>query len=348
MPSFAPASRPKILFVAPADGIPFIEQDRETLCQEFDVVFLSRADLPRQELFSRVREELKRGGYALVYVWFVEPYDTPQILWEARRAAVPSAVVVGGYETVWYPEHGYGALSSWRNRMKMHVSYRLAGLILPTSQVLYDEVARFSPSVAAKMLVVQPGIDSEYFCPASAARQELVVTVGRMTPFQWRVKGLDVFARASKLLPGVRFEILGPGTEPELRDRLLDMGGPNLEVQGEQLTSEQLRQRYREARVYAQLSMRESFGVALAEAMACGCVPVVSDAGALPEVAGGTGCVVPYGNADRAARAIEVSLKSSGVAARARVVEQYPPAARVDKLRESLGGRLGIRFEVAA
>ncbi len=41
-----------------------------------------------------------------------------------------------------------------------------------------------------------------------------------------------------------------------------------------------------------QASRHEAFGLSLAEGMLCGAVPVVTDAGALPEVVGDTGVVI--------------------------------------------------------
>jgi glycosyltransferase involved in cell wall biosynthesis len=65
------------------------------------------------------------------------------------------------------------------------------------------------------------------------------------------------------------------------------------------------------ARFYCQLSRREGFGVAVAEAMACKCVPMVSDSGALPEVVRQCGVIVPNDDPAKPARAIEelISLR---------------------------------------
>lgn len=65
---------------------------------------------------------------------------------------------------------------------------------------------------------------------------------------------------------------------------------------------------YKKAMVYAQLSYYESFGVALAEVMASGCVPVVIRKATLPEVAGECGIYVPYGNAESSAITIQELL----------------------------------------
>ncbi|MBK8499433.1 MAG: glycosyltransferase [Flavobacteriales bacterium] len=49
---------------------------------------------------------------------------------------------------------------------------------------------------------------------------------------------------------------------------------------------------YGSATYYLQLSVSEGFGNALCEAMLCGCVPIVSDTGAMPRIIGDTGVVV--------------------------------------------------------
>jgi glycosyltransferase involved in cell wall biosynthesis len=52
--------------------------------------------------------------------------------------------------------------------------------------------------------------------------------------------------------------------------------------------------------------------------MACGCVPVVTDRGALPEVVENTGIVVPYGDVDATIKAIHIALSMDGSSARER------------------------------
>lgn len=87
--------------------------------------------------------------------------------------------------------------------------------------------------------------------------------------------------------------------------------------------------------VYAQLSAYESFGMALAEAMQCGCVPVVTRRGALPEVVGDAGWYVPYGDPDATAQAIREALNAPDAASRAarhRITDRFP----LDRRRHAL------------
>jgi len=83
-------------------------------------------------------------------------------------------------------------------------------------------------------------------------------------------------------------------------------------------------------------SYHESFGVALAEAMACKCVPVVTRRAALPEVVGDCEIYVPYDDAEATAKAIGKALgeEELGKSARERVVNMFSIEERERKLTE--------------
>ena len=77
--------------------------------------------------------------------------------------------------------------------------------------------------------------------------------------------------------------------------------------------------------------------MALAEAMACGCVPVVTERGAIPEVVGDAGYYVPYGSAKATAEAIEKALCSkNGIGLRKRVEERFSLRRREEALQSLL------------
>ena len=95
---------------------------------------------------------------------------------------------------------------------------------------------------------------------------------------------------------------------------------------------------YQQARVYAQLSAHEGFGMALAEAMACECVPVVTTRGSIPEVVGDTGVYVEVEDPIAAGKAIKRVIKDSnsellGKQARQRIIDLFPISKRKNKLR---------------
>jgi glycosyltransferase involved in cell wall biosynthesis len=96
------------------------------------------------------------------------------------------------------------------------------------------------------------------------------------------------------------------------------------------------------ATVYAQLSARESFGLALAEAMAAGCVPVVTETGFMPNLVGDTGFLVEYGDAEAAVHAIRAALDcEGGVRARERVRRLYSVERRRQALLDGVAQLVG-------
>ena len=65
------------------------------------------------------------------------------------------------------------------------------------------------------------------------------------------------------------------------------------------------------ATVYVQASAHEGFGLSLAEAMACGCIPVGYNRGSIPEVIGKAGYIVPYGDLDQLYTSILKAIKDA-------------------------------------
>jgi glycosyltransferase involved in cell wall biosynthesis len=331
-----------VLVVVPARSLSFVEQDLAILSRSFGVTVLSRAELrSRRRLLPAAARLLATRRFGLVFVWFADPYDTPAILRLARWFGVPSAVVVGGYELASLPALGYGALRDRRERGRVIRALAGADALLPTSQLLAEEI-RALGDFGGRLRVIAPGIDCDFWRPAEAApapaapagRERLVVTVATIASPTWKVKGLDLFAACARHLPDARFAILGECKEPATADALRQLAGGNLEIPGHRLSAAELLAWYRRATVYAQLSRRESFGVALAEAMACECAPVAARTGALPWVLGDCGRLVAPGHAGEAVDAIGEALAAGEPcrAARLRVASRFDAGRREREL----------------
>jgi glycosyltransferase involved in cell wall biosynthesis len=71
------------------------------------------------------------------------------------------------------------------------------------------------------------------------------------------------------------------------------------------LTRDELVKRYSAAKIAVVPSLYEGFGLPAAEAMSCGVPVIASSGGALPEVVGDAGILVPPKNADALAAAIK-------------------------------------------
>jgi glycosyltransferase involved in cell wall biosynthesis len=159
----------------------------------------------------------------------------------------------------------------------------------------------------------------------------LVITVANITGLTLKKKGLDTFVKASAYLPNIRFILVGKYDNSSV-EPLKRIAGSNVIFIG-YVSDDSLVALYRKAKVYCQLSAHESFGVALAEAMACGCVPVVTRRYALPEVVGDAGFYVPHGDPKATAEAIKKALKSNkGKLARERIRTYFSLETREQKL----------------
>jgi glycosyltransferase involved in cell wall biosynthesis len=145
------------------------------------------------------------------------------------------------------------------------------------------------------------------------------------------IKRLDTFLRASVYLPDVKFILVGEISDGSINS-LKRMAGSNVKFTG-YLNHGALLPYFHKAKVYCQLSAHESFGVALAEAMSCGCVPVVTRKYSLPEIVGDTGFYVPYNDPEATADAIRKALTSNkGLKARARIEKYFSSKTREKKL----------------
>jgi glycosyltransferase involved in cell wall biosynthesis len=85
--------------------------------------------------------------------------------------------------------------------------------------------------------------------------------------------------------------------------------------------------------VYTQASRHEGFGLAVAEAMLAGCVPVVMNVTAMPEVVGDAGVLIESQEPAEVAAGIRRALDlgpAAATAARERILTSFPMNSRRD------------------
>lgn len=300
----------------------FVEQDCRILMRHFDVEPVSYRT-PYDVI--KMAKIIKASDIS--YSWFASGHSFLAVLL-SKLMGKKSVVVAGGYDVAYEPEIGYGQyVLSWQKRSYASYVLRNADLILAVSDFTRKEVlARAKPK---KVEVIYNGIDTDKFKPHDR-KDDMAMTVASGSNII-SLKGLDAFVEAAAHLPEIKFLIVGVSDHDRkiLEDRI---HSDNLELKG-RVSSDGLIALYQRAKVYCQLSYRESFGVALAEAMACGCVPVVTNRGALPEVVNGVGFFVSYGDGVAAAEAIAKALDSSkGREARELVERKFSLKKRENRL----------------
>ena len=322
----------RIFLVTPSPST-FTKRDLEALRQEYLVRetvisnYQGRNGLKRSLLISF---EILRGVLwaDLTYSWFAHNHSYLAVML-ANLLGKRTIVVIGGYEVARVPEIGYGALLDPKLAKRVNYIIQNADHILAVSEFNKREILNLCER--RHVAVVYNGIDCAQFNPGEE-KEKLVITVCQISRNNITLKGLDTFLNVAKLLPHLRFAIIGRVLDGSIEDLKRD-APPNVEFILSPSQDEILRW-YRRARVYCQLSYRESFGVALAEAMSCECVPVVTDRGALPEVVGDAGFVVPYSDTEATATAIVKALQSDGGrVARVRVEKEFSLEGRKQKIQ---------------
>ena len=167
--------------------------------------------------------------------------------------------------------------------------------------------------------LIPPGVDTDLFTPplpGAGPRERRVLYVGRVERTS-RWKGLhvlvDSLARLRTLVPDVRLEVVGDGDDVvPLQKRAAERGVADLIDWRGRIDHDALPSYYRRAgvTVLPSLTESESFGMALAEAMACGCPVVGSAVGGIPFVVrdGEDGRLVPPGDPVALADALAAML----------------------------------------
>jgi glycosyltransferase involved in cell wall biosynthesis len=247
-----------------------------------------------------------------------------------------SAIVVGGYDVIYIPEIDYGTLNSLKNCLRAKFVMEYATKILPFSN--YAKYRVLSITKKANLCVIPLACDTEKFKPIRGRKENLVITVCYVNRDNIKRKGLKTFVESAKFLPNVKFALIGAHVDDAV-NYLKKISSPNVEFTG-YVSSEELIKWYQRAKVYCQLSYEEGFGVALIEAMACGCIPVVSSkAKALRETVGECAFYVPYGDLKITSEAIKEALSAPldlGLKARERVRSLFSIKEREKKLSESM------------
>ncbi len=191
--------------------------------------------------------------------------------------------------------------------MQMRVAAALKHAIT-VSRAARDDICREYNIATEKMSVVPNGIDTQRFKPMPGIRRlrdRLIATASADTPLKGLATLLRAMARILPTRPNLQLMVVGSlKKESPIAPLLNELRlGERVRFTGPIRDDEYVRL-YAQAWAAVVPSLYEGFGLPAGEAMACG-VPVISTmAGALPEVVGDAGILVPPGDAAALAHAI--------------------------------------------
>ncbi|WP_367044836.1 DUF3492 domain-containing protein [Streptomyces sp. Je 1-332] len=260
-------------------------------------------------------------------------------------------------------------LTSFHGRLAAEV-YRQATIITPGN----THARRWQERCGAertKLRTVYPGMETSRFAEVGDREDpgdpDTLVWVGRIEPAKDLISLLHAFAEVRKEEPKARLRIVGaPAEGPEAHAYLAHCRAlaaqlfPD-EAQGAHAVGDnpvsfeeigapgtpELADAYAAGSVVVLSSVVEGFPISLVEAMFCGRATVSTDVGAVVEVIGGTGLVVPPRNPRALGEACVALLRDAGrrerlgAAARARALELFTVEQNTEAFR-------GIYLEIVS
>jgi glycosyltransferase involved in cell wall biosynthesis len=216
-----------------------------------------------------------------------------------------------------------GAARNWRERLFIRRWHSFLNMqqkvikqlhnIVTVSDCSRQDIARDFGLQPAGISVAHNGIDIDTFKPLPGVVRNplrLMATCSADAPLKGLRYLLHAYALLLKRYPDLELLLISkpnPGGQTERLVHRLGLADKVQFVKG--ISTEQMVRYYAEAAIAIVPSVYEGFGLPAGEAMACG-VPVVStDGGALPEVVGDAGVIVPVKNVDALVEAIDALLQ---------------------------------------
>ncbi len=311
----------------------FTRIDRDALEERHEVVdYLQEGFKPRPvELWRKV------GECDAIVGWFAS-WHTALALRFAKIRGKPSLLIFGGFDTAAMPEIGYGSQRGGIRRRLVRSTANLATRLVTNSESSRREIADNVGMDTQRVEVVYHGIPDRFAdVDPAAPRDRMALTVGAVYDVNLLRKGHGPFCEAAAAIEDVEWVLAGAFWD-DTGSELQSKAPRNLTITGF-LSDEDLDALFRRAGVYVQASLHEGFGMSLAEAMLAGAVPVVTAAGALPEVVGDTGVVISEATAESVAAGVTEALAlgpEAHVAARERIRTEFPYEMRRDGILREL------------
>jgi glycosyltransferase involved in cell wall biosynthesis len=293
----------------------FVERDLRILRKKHEVRevhFHGLLHLP--QLFSAIlRSDLSFAWFASIHAFWAVLFS--------KILGKKAVVVSGGYDVACVSEIKYGLCYRWWKKWCPKLTFRFADLILCVSKYNMWETLTNARATRRKVKMIYHGIETEEW--KISEKEDSVISVGSVNRVSFARKGIGVYASAVSLTQGFEARLVGK-VSADIESEIRQLSNGKLELMG-RVSFPDLQNAVQKAKVYVQASWHEAFGCSVAEAMLCGCVPVVSRRGALPEVVGDCGFYLDSLTPEELADKIKVALGSNiGIKARQRIVDNFP------------------------
>jgi glycosyltransferase involved in cell wall biosynthesis len=316
---------------------PFVDEDEGYLSTRFTIDRVVASGIPAAHAI--IRGVLRADAS---YVWFGSVYAA-FIVAVSRILKRPTLIVAGGVDASREPDIGYGLwLNPWKGMLAGY-AFRNASRVLPVSPSLADSVKKLAGYDGRNIRWIPTAYDAEVWKMTPVARPLVTTVASCWNATRLKAKGIDWLVRAAREAPDLTFRIIG--LTGEALEAIRPTAPANVKII-QQVPRSDLLPLLQESRVYCQPSFTEGLPNSLCEAMLCGCIPVGTRVGGIPTAMGEAGFLVPYGDTEALVKALREAMRapeSARVAARARIVKEFPRERRERELAEAVSEVLGLR-----
>ncbi|MEL6519982.1 MAG: glycosyltransferase family 4 protein [Pseudomonadota bacterium] len=192
------------------------------------------------------------------------------------------------------------------HHMQVAEARKLKAITCPSEHAKTDIVDQFGVD-PDRIQPIPLGVDRSSFCPSDKierSTQTLITTASSDTPLKGLSFLLEAYHQILQTHPDCELVVIGTLREGLARQTIKRLGLDGRVQFKSNLSRSDLADEFRRAAIAITPSLYEGFGLPAAEAMSCGTPVIVTDGGALPEVAGDAGIVVPKGDSGALADAI--------------------------------------------
>jgi glycosyltransferase involved in cell wall biosynthesis len=227
-----------------------------------------------------------------LFFWFADYYTlVPTII--ARLLGKPIFVVAGGFDITYLPELGIGARAKPARWFAVKHTFRYCTHIFPVSQDTQNDLDAAVPDHKPSTMIYNAVRTSIYQFRNDLPRTNILTVSQADSIPEFIRKGIDKVIELARQLPHLPFKLVGLRGAGLEEARRLATGVDNVTIIPGRVPLDDLLHEFWTAKLYLQPSIEERFGVSVAEAMSCGCIPLIAPVNALKEVVGDAGVIIP-------------------------------------------------------
>jgi glycosyltransferase involved in cell wall biosynthesis len=179
--------------------------------------------------------------------------------------------------------------------MEIRNDFRAQDKIFYSSKFILDFMVHHWRLEHSTSQVIHPPIADSFFTPVSSTNVNNIINVGRFEPIKQQLSQIELFKRLQPFLPDDCRLIIVGSKRTQLSEQFEQMVDHNRIHIKYGLSERQLKDEFASAAVFWSTNglnqtdpygenSQESFGLAIAESMAMGCVPVAVNAGGVSEI----------------------------------------------------------------